>query len=237
METKLSAWIAIVAILAVGLVLLVLPSDQPTTDEIEPKPVVDKTQTETQTEPKTEQTEPEPVEEPEPEPEPETEPVVKGKVVQFVEFGDLQCPFCKAAFPTIKRLKEEYGDRLNVTFKHFPIRAIHSYAQKAAEAAECARDQGKFWEYHDLIYGTEYAQAALDVPSLKQYAGFLGLETKTFNSCLDSGEKELIVEMDLQEGLRLGVDGTPGIFIDGKKIIGAEPYEIYKKAIDAALAA
>jgi len=116
-------------------------------------------------------------------------------------------------------------------YRDFPIES-HTGAQKAAEAAECADDQGEFWEYHDLIW----ANRAVDLDSLKGYAAQLGLDTATFNDCLDSGKQASEVEKDYQDGVSYGVSATPSFFINGQLIRGAKPFETFKAAIDAALA-
>ena len=128
--------------------------------------------------------------------------------------------------------------------RDFPLNSIHPYVQKAAEATECADDQGKFWEYHDLLFANP---SALDVDSLKGYAGQLGLDTGTFDECLDSGEQSSEVEKDSEDGRASGVTGTPAFFINGEFVSGAIPFEDYpdqsgamqpgfKSTIDAALA-
>ncbi len=128
-------------------------------------------------------------------------------------------------------------------YRDFPLTSIHQYAQKAAEASECADDQGKFWEYHDLLFAN---QGALDVDSLKGYAKQLGLDTSTFNSCLDEGKQTAEVEKDSQDAQAAGASGTPAFFINGQLVSGAIPFEDYpdqsgatqpgfKSTIDAAL--
>ena len=122
---------------------------------------------------------------------------------------------------------------------------MHPNAQKAAEATECADDQGKFWEYHDMLFAN---QSAIDVASLKSYAAQLGLDTATFDQCLDAGEKTAEVQKDQQDGTSYGVQGTPAFFINGRLVSGAIPFADYqdkngvtqpgfKSIIDAALAA
>lgn len=102
---------------------------------------------------------------------------------------------------------------------------MHPNAQKAAEATECADDQGKFWEYHDLLFAN---QSALDVTSLKSYAAQLGLDTATFDDCLDSGKQTAEVEKDRQDGQSYGVGGTPAFFINGRFVSGAIPFTDYQ---------
>jgi protein-disulfide isomerase len=116
-------------------------------------------------------------------------------------------------------------------YRDYPIPS-HTGSQEAAEATECADDQGKFWEYHDLIW----ANRAVDVDSLKGYAAQLGLDTATFNDCLDSGKHASEVEKDYQDGQSYGVTATPTFFINGQLLRGAKPFESFKTVIDAALA-
>ncbi len=108
--------------------------------------------------------------------------------------------------------------------RDFPLSNIHPFAQKASEATECADDQGKFWEYHDLVFAN---QTAIDVDSLKAYAAQLGLDTGTFDECLDSGKYQGEVEKDAQDAQSYGVTGTPAFFINGQLVSGAIPFEDY----------
>lgn len=153
-----------------------------------------------------------------------------GKVT-MIEYSDFQCPFCGRAYPTIKQLEAQYGDQLEIVFKHFPL-SFHPFAQKASEAAECARDQDKFWEYHDILFTH---QDNLAVSDLKKYAADLKLDTSKFNSCLDNDDKKDIVAADMAEGQKLGVTGTPTFFINGESIVGAQPITAFQTAIDKAL--
>jgi peptidylprolyl isomerase len=128
-------------------------------------------------------------------------------------------------------------------YRDLPLTSIHQYAQKAAEASECADDQGKFWEYHDLLFAN---QSAIDVDSLKAYAVRLGLDTASFNNCLDSGKQTSEVQKDAQDAQSYGAGGTPAFFINGRFVSGAIPFDDYqdssgatqpgfKSIIDAAL--
>lgn len=156
--------------------------------------------------------------------------------VTVVEFSDFQCPFCEKFFQTVEpRLKEEYikTGKVRFVYRDFPISSIHEYAQKAAEAAECADEQDKFWIYHDRVF-TE--QANLNFESLKRWAADIGLDTAKFNQCLDSGKYASEVGSDLADGQKAGVAGTPGTFINNQFISGAVPYEQFKAAIDSELA-
>ena len=106
--------------------------------------------------------------------------------VTIVEFSDFQCPFCSKAKVTVDEVMKGYGDKVRLVFRHFPL-SFHQDAPKAAEAAACANDQKKFWEYHDKLFAN---QGALEVDDLKKHAADLGLDTARFNECLDSGKKE-----------------------------------------------
>ncbi len=154
-------------------------------------------------------------------------------LVTVVEFTDYQCPFCTRHFQqTYPRLIQEYGGRIKYVVRNFPLVQIHRDAAKAAEGAECAFDQGRFWEYHDRLFANN---TALDFKSLKRYAEAVGLDTLRFNECLDSGKKSRVVELDMEDGRRFGVRGTPTFFINGRILIGAQPFEIFRYYIDAAL--
>jgi protein-disulfide isomerase len=156
--------------------------------------------------------------------------------VIIVEFSDFQCPFCARALPTVNQIKETYGDDILFVYRDFPLRSIHPQAQKAAEASQCAFEQDKFWEYHDLLFEKQSSWSGVGVPIFKEYAVDLGLDTDTFNDCLDSNKYADEVEADLQEGSHFGVTGTPAFFINGQKISGAQPFTIFKQIIDVELA-
>lgn len=154
--------------------------------------------------------------------------------VTIVEFSDFQCPYCaRFQAETLPQILSNYGDQVRFVYRDFPLTSIHANALKAAEASECADDQGKYWEYHDLLFQN---QSALDEESLKSYAASLGLETGTFNDCLASGKYTKEVAKDLQDGSNAGVQGTPSFFINGTPIRGAQPFAAFQAAIEAALA-
>ena len=155
-----------------------------------------------------------------------------GAKVQIVEFSDFQCPYCGAAEPTVSQVLKDYAGKVSLVYLNFPL-SFHQYAEKASEAYECAADQGKSWEYHDILFAN---QDALDTASLKKYASDLGLDTSKFDSCLDNGSKKAVVDADAQKGASLGVSGTPSFFINGKMLVGAQPYSAFKQVIDAELA-
>jgi protein-disulfide isomerase len=153
---------------------------------------------------------------------PETAPVT------IVEFSDFQCPFCARLIPTLDQVTSKYGDKVRLVFRQFPL-AMHAEAQKAAEASLCANDQGKFWPMHDALFQN---QQTLQVAALKTKATELGLNAEAFNSCLDSGKYADQVATDMKEGTAAGVSGTPALFINGRFISGAVPFEQISEVID-----
>jgi protein-disulfide isomerase len=157
---------------------------------------------------------------------------VKEAPVTIVEFSDFQCPFCKNATATVKQVMDKYPGKVKWIFRDFPLPAIHPAAPKAHEAARCAADQGKFWEYHDLLFDKSPRQNPDD---LKQYAKDLKLEAASFAQCLDSGKHEAAVTKDVEEGAKLGVTGTPTFFINGRQLVGAQPLTAFQKIIDGEL--
>ena len=148
--------------------------------------------------------------------------------VTIVEFSDFQCPFCVRARPAVTRVREAYGDDVRWVFRHFPL-SFHQYAEKAGEAAACAGDQGKFWEMHDTLWANS---TKLDVADLKGYAGTLGLDTAAFGQCLDSGRHAGLVDRDMEAGQAYGVSGTPAFFVNGRPLVGAQPFEAFQQVID-----
>ena len=156
--------------------------------------------------------------------------------VTIVEYSDFECPFCNRALPTIQQVLDTYGDDVRIVYRHFPLSSIHPYAQKAAEASECAADQDKFWEYHDAIFADQAGLKGGDT-QLKAWAAELALNTSEFDNCLDSGEKASVVSSQLGGGGTLGVTGTPAFFINGVNLEGAQPFASFKTIIDQQLAA
>jgi protein-disulfide isomerase len=153
--------------------------------------------------------------------------------VTIVEFSDFQCPFCSRVLPTLKKIEETYGDKVRIVFRDLPLLQIHPNAAKAAEAAQCAHEQGKFWEMHDKMFGN---QSALGVPELKKYAVELGMKAESFDQCLDSGKHEAEWKKDSDDAQKYGLSGTPGFFINGRLLDGARPYEMFAAIIDEELA-
>ena len=152
--------------------------------------------------------------------------------VTIVEFSDFQCPFCQRVMPTLKRLKEAYGDRIRIVWKDFPLTQIHPEAFKAAEAGNCAREQGKFWEYHDVLFGN---QQALQPEYLKKYAADLGMNVTTFANCLDTAKHNDRVQAQMGVGNSLGVASTPATYVNGRLVSGAQPYEVFAAIIEEEL--
>jgi protein-disulfide isomerase len=136
------------------------------------------------------------------------------------EFSDFQCPACKSAEPGIKDLIIRYGDQIKFVYKDFPLSSLHPNAQRSAEAAQCAFDQGDefFWKYHDILFDN---QDQLYAANLKEYASRIGLNTTAFNNCFDSGIMSGRVALDAEEGRNRGVSATPTFFVNGKKSVGA----------------
>ena len=154
--------------------------------------------------------------------------------VAIVEFSDFECPYCKRFhIEILPRILEAYKGKIRYVFRDFPLTRIHPYAGKAAEAARCAGEQGKFWEYAEALFKDE---EELRPSTFTQIAADLGLDQNTFQACLDSGKYADAVQQDLQDGLRLGVQGTPTFFINGQMLAGAHPFSRFREVIDAALA-
>lgn len=156
--------------------------------------------------------------------------------IQIVEFGDFQCPFCKEASIIVRSIMNEYADDVLFVYRDFPVADLHPDAEKAAEAGECANDQDKFWAMHDKLFEN---QNALSVADLKNYAVQVGLNTDTFNSCLDSGINAIEVAKDLQDGVELGKNlptlGTPLFIINGYPIPGVITDEKWHELLDGLL--
>jgi protein-disulfide isomerase len=152
--------------------------------------------------------------------------------VTIIEFSDYQCPFCARVNPTLAKVRETYGDRVKIVFKDFPL-GNHPQAPKAAEAARCAGDQKKYWEMHDAMFAN---QRALEVPALKQTARAIGLDGAAFDQCLDSGKWAAAVRSGTELGEKMGVNSTPTLYVNGRALIGAMPFENFKAIIDEELA-
>jgi len=148
--------------------------------------------------------------------------------ITIVEYSDFECPFCVRVMPTLQQVIDEYGDKVRLVYRDYPL-PMHPNAQLAAEAAQCAHAQGKFWEYHDTLFAN---QVALGVDSLKQYAAALKLDQAAFDTCLDQRTHQAGVLAETRDGNALGVTGTPAFFINGRFVNGALPIEMFKEVID-----
>lgn len=155
--------------------------------------------------------------------------------VTIIEFTDYECPFCQRYFEhTYPALLARYGDRINYAVRHLPMTYAHRRAHKAAQAAECAGDQGRFFEYHDLLFKNTHS---LDERSLRGYAAQVGLNPEAFETCLASGKKADVVDDDIQAGRDRGISGTPSFLINGRMLVGAQPTEVFERFIERELAA
>jgi protein-disulfide isomerase len=151
--------------------------------------------------------------------------------VTVVAFSDFQCPFCSRAVPTMKQIEDTYKNKVRLAFKQLPL-PFHDKAQGAAEASLAAHEQGKFWEYHDKLFAN---QQALDRPSLEKYAQEIGLNVGKFKAALDSGKFKKQVEDEAKFGNSIGATGTPTFYVNGKVLVGAQPFEKFKEMIDQEL--
>jgi len=142
--------------------------------------------------------------------------------VNLVEFSDFQCSFCKTLSATLGRVQKDFDAQVRLVFRQFPLSGIHPEAQKAAEASLCAGEQGRFWEMHNLLF---QEQNRLQPEDLKAKAAVLKLNTDAFGECLASGKYADRIQQDILEGTRAGVTGTPALFINGRPLSGAQPYE------------
>ncbi len=167
--------------------------------------------------------------------------------ITIIEFSDFQCPFCaRFHVQTLPLIMKEYIDegKVNLVYRDFPIQSIHPNALPAAVAAECANEQGKYWEYHDMLFENQNGWNRLDsntaISTFSQYATDVGLEQQQFDSCLGTGKYLEEVQADLSDGRDYDITGTPGFFIGNDeigfvKLNGAQPFDSFKKIIDAQL--
>ena len=154
--------------------------------------------------------------------------------VTIIEWSDFECPFCARFYSeTLSSIEKEYIEtgKVKLIYRDFPL-SFHAQAQKAAEAAECAGEQGKYWEMHDLLF-EQGVQGG--VAGFKQYAKSLGLNTAEFDTCLDSGAMAAEVQKDMADGTAAGIQGTPGFLVNGKLVSGAQPFSVFKQVIEAEL--
>jgi protein-disulfide isomerase len=152
--------------------------------------------------------------------------------ITIVAFSDYQCPFCGRAETVVDQVMKTYGDKVRLVFRDYPL-PMHENAHRAAEAANCAIPQGKFWEYHAKLFAN---QTDLSEDKLKQYAKDVGLDGGKFDKCLADKTYVAAVEKDMADGAKVGVSGTPAFFINGRMLSGAQPFEKFKEVIDDELA-
>ncbi len=150
-----------------------------------------------------------------------------------VEFGDFECPACGLSEEAARQIRAQYGDRIRFVFRQFPLSKLHPQAEKAAEASECAAEQGMFWEAIERLYAE---QADLSVDALKRYARELGLDQSRFNQCLDSGEAVSRIKQDLADGRALKVPGTPTYFIGRRMIVQPLDFATFSQLVEQELA-
>ena len=154
--------------------------------------------------------------------------------ITMVEFSDFQCPFCGQAYMTVKYLLQKYAGKVKLAYRDLPLDEVQSNVNGAGEASRCAGDQGKFWEYHDLLFEN---QDAYGPAAFREFAEALQLNLEPFTQCLESGKYKALVKEDFQEGIRLGATGTPYFFINGVPVNGARPQPEFEEVIEAHLAA
>ena len=152
--------------------------------------------------------------------------------VMIVEFADFQCPYCQSVERTLKNVLGKHEGQVAISFRDMPLTQIHPLAQGAAEAARCAQEQGKFWEYHDLLF----KDRKLDKDGLAEAARALKLDEKQFDSCITSERYKAQIDQDVQDARKAGVGGTPAFFINGVFLDGAQPEATFETSIQDALA-
>lgn len=163
---------------------------------------------------------------------------IRGKAnakVTIIEYSDYQCPYCQRHEKTMQEVAKAYPNDVRIVYRHFPLSSIHPFAQKAAEASECANIQGKFWEMHDQLFLLAESASGLSIDGMKKLAADLKLDTNKFNNCLDKGETASIVNQMYQDAAAAGVSGTPANFVNGQTLEGALPIDSFKQIIDSEL--
>jgi protein-disulfide isomerase len=160
-------------------------------------------------------------------------PIKKGEKVVIDEYSDFQCPACKTPYPVLKELKEKYPDKIEFNYYHFPL-SYHKNAELAAKAAESARAQKKFWEYHNLLFEKQKEWENLDSAGdlFKKYARDLKLDTAKFERDLNSKETAARVRADYEKGVQKKVDATPTIFVNGQRVEGFKSWEEFGAAVE-----
>lgn len=150
--------------------------------------------------------------------------------VTLVEYGDFECPHCGRAYPIVEDLRNRMGKRMRFVFRNFPLSEMHPHAEKAAEAAEAAGEQDRFWEMHGMLFRH---QNALDLSHLLKYAGEIGIDTQRFSHALSASTFQHRVREDFMSGARSGVNGTPTFFINGARYDGSYDLESLLEALEA----
>ena len=153
--------------------------------------------------------------------------------VTIVEWSDFQCPFCGRVEPTLQQLRQEYQGKIRIAWKNQPL-SFHPNAMPAAEAAMAAHEQGKFWEFHDALFKQ---QGQLGPALYDEVAQKLGLDMKRFHASIEAHKSAALIQADMTAGRAVGAEGTPTFFINGKKLVGAQPIDAFKQLIDSELAA
>ncbi len=157
----------------------------------------------------------------------------KDAPITIIEFSDYECPYCrKWHSETFALLMQTYPGKIRFVYRDFPLTSIHPNAQAAAEAADCAGEQGKYWEFSEKLFGGQ----SLSPQVYSQYASDLGLDTNAFEACVTSSRYQAEVTADLEWAANLGVRSTPTFFINGLPVVGAQPYDLFKQVIDKELA-
>src|SRR5215510_6631551 len=149
--------------------------------------------------------------------------------VTIIEFSDFHCPFCGKVQTALSQVMARYGDKVKLVYRHMPIDQLHPQARRAAEAAACANEQGKFWEYHDRLYaaGTDASQE-----KLKSLAQAVSLDVAAFESCLNSGKHRQAIQKEVEDAARIGMNATPSFLINGRFFSGAQPLESFVRVIE-----
>jgi protein-disulfide isomerase len=154
--------------------------------------------------------------------------------ITIVEFSDYECPFCRQWHSEVfTELLDTYGDQIRFVYRDFPLESLHANAIPAAHAANCAFEQGKFWDYHDKLFSMELG---LSPDAYSEYASQLGLDGEQFQECTDSARYQEEVQSDFEFAANLGVRSTPTFFINGIAVVGAQPFEIFQQVIEKELA-
>lgn len=159
----------------------------------------------------------------------------KDAPVTMIEFGCFRCPYTKKAEASVKQVLEYYGDKVHFVFRDFALSDRHPHAEVHAEAANCAIEQNKFWEFHDYLFETQETMESHTTEGMKILAKEFGLNTTQFNQCVDERRYKQEVENDLIDGIKAGIYGTPTFFINNKTIVGPRDFKTFKKVIDKEL--